>query len=198
MSLTIKTLEHIFISKVRIKSLAYFLMNPDKPIHLRGAVRELKEEINAVRRELTRLEETKLIRSEAKGNRKYFELNGSHPFISELISIFHKSYGLGGEIINNEKKLGEIEYAFLTPSFTKGIFMGVQIIDMVIVGNVDLKVLDEIVTKAQYEFNKEIHYMVLKPSEFALRKRRRDQLLLDLMMQDLVLLLGNPDEFVKM
>lgn len=197
MSLTHKTLEHLFISKVRIKALKYFLMNPDKPIHLRGAVREFKEEINAVRRELTRLESTKFIKSDSKGNRKYFELNGEHPFISELISVFHKTFGLGGEIVNNEKKLGDIEFAFLTPSFTKGIFMGIQIIDMVIVGNIDLKVMEEIVTKAQYEFNKEIHYMVLKPSEFQLRKRRRDQLITDLLMQDLVVLLGNPDELPK-
>jgi hypothetical protein len=197
MSLTVKTLEHLFISKVRIKALQYFLMNPEKSIHLRGAVREFKEEINAVRRELTRLEATKLIKVEAKGYRKYFELNGEHPLVSELICIFHKSYGLGGEILNNSKKLGDIEFAFLTPSYTKGIFMGIQIIDMVVVGSVDLRLLDEIVTKTQYETNKEIHYMVLKPSEFLLRKRRKDQLITDLLMQDIVLLIGNPDELPK-
>jgi hypothetical protein len=39
--------------------------------------------------------------------------------------------------------------------------------------------------------------MVLKSSEFQLRKRRRDQLLMDLLMQDNVLLIGNRDELVK-
>jgi DNA-binding transcriptional ArsR family regulator len=197
MSVTDNTLENLFISKVRIKALRYFLSNPDTEIHLRGAVREFKEEINAVRRELTRMEEAKIIKSVAKGNRKYFELSKEHPFISELIGIFHKSYGLGAEIIENTKKLGNVEYAFLTASYTRGIFLNMQIIDMVIVGDIDLKVLEELVDKAQTKLNKEIHYMVLKSSEFQLRKRRRDQLLMDLLMQDNVLLIGNRDELVK-
>ena len=47
------------------------------PIHLRGAVREFNEEINAVRRELNRLEEAKILLTEKRGNRKYFVLNQS-------------------------------------------------------------------------------------------------------------------------
>lgn len=194
MSLLPKSLEYLLISKVRIKALRYFMLNPDKQIHLRGAVREFQEEINAVRRELTRLEEAKILKSESKGNRKYFELNGNHPFTSELISIFHKAYGLGQELIKNAGKIGEIDFALLTPSYTKGIFMGMQIIDMVMVGNVDMKVIEDIVMKAQVETGREIHYMVLRPSEFLLRKRRKDQLIMDLLLQDNVVLMGNPDE----
>ncbi len=197
MSVTENTLENLFISKVRIKALRYFLMNPETEIHLRGAVREFKEEINAVRRELTRLEEAKVISSTNKGNRKYFELNGDHPFVTELIAVFHKSFGLGSEILENHKKIGNIEFALLTPSYTRGIFLNMQIIDMVIVGDIDLKVLEDIVNKCQTKLNKEIHYMVLKSSEFQLRKRRRDQLMLDLLMQDNVLLIGNRDSLVK-
>lgn len=197
MSVTQDTLENLFISKVRIKALRYFLMNPETEIHLRGAVREFKEEINAVRRELTRLEEAKIISSTNKGNRKYFELNGDHPFVTELIGICHKSFGLGAEILENVKKIGNIEFALLTPSYTRGIFLNMQIIDMVIVGDIDLKVLEDIVNKCQTKLNKEIHYMVLKSAEFQLRKRRRDQLMLDLLMQDNVLLIGNRDSLVK-
>lgn len=94
-----KSLDALFISKVRIKSLKYFIFHPDVPIHLRAAVRELKEEINAVRRELNRLDEIGLLTSEVRGNRKYFSLNFKHPLLEELTGIFHKAFGLGGEII---------------------------------------------------------------------------------------------------
>lgn len=197
MSLTQKSLESIFISKVRLKVLRYFLFNPETEIHLRGAVREFQEEINAVRRELTRLEAAKIIRVESKGNRKYFQLNGEHPFIGELISIFHKSYGLGASLIEHTKKMGDVEYAFLTPAFTKNVYYGNQVVDLVIVGNIDLRVLEDLIQKNQQELSKEIHYMVLKSSEFQLRKRRKDQFINDLMVQDLVMLIGNIEEFIR-
>lgn len=197
MSLTQKSLESLFISKVRLKVLNYFLLNPEVEIHLRGAVREFQEEINAVRRELTRLEAAKIIKVQSKGNRKYFELNTEHPFIPDLLSIFHKSYGLGAAIIESSKKLGDVEYAFLTPAFTKNSYYGTQVVDLVIVGNIDLNVLEELVQNKQKELNKEIHYMVLKSSEFQLRKRRKDQFISDLMVQDLILLLGNIEEFIR-
>jgi len=192
-----KIIESLFISKVRVKALEYFMLNPDKEIHLRGAVREFSEEVNAVRRELERLAECGILKATNKGNRKYFELNGTNPVVNEMIAIFQKSSGLGLEIMESKNKLGNIEYAFLTPSFTKGIFMGVQIIDLVVIGDVDLDELARIVKKYQEKLNREIHYMVLKSSEFLLKKRRRDQLIIDLLMQDNVLLIGNRDEFVR-
>lgn len=197
MSLTQKSLESIFISKVRLKVLRHFLFNPDTEIHLRGAVREFQEEINAVRRELTRLEAAKIIKVESKGNRKYFQLNVEHPFVGELLSIFHKSYGLGASLIENSKKMGDVEYAFLTPAFTKNSYYGSQVVDLVVVGNIDLRVLEDLIQKNQQDLKKEIHYMVLKSSEFQLRKRRKDQFVNDLMVQDLVMLIGSIEEFIR-
>jgi len=197
MSLTQKSLDSLFISKVRLKTLKYFLLNPEVQIHLRAAVREFQEEINAVRRELSRLEAAKIIKVETKGNRKYFELNGDHPFTSELLSIFHKSFGLGAAIIENGRKIGDIEFAFLTPAFTKNFYYGSQVVDLVVIGNVDLRMLEDIVQKVQAELNKEIHYMILKSSEFQLRKRRKDQFITDLMVQDNVMLIGNKEEFIR-
>lgn len=197
MSLTEKSLESIFISKVRLKVLKYFLLNPEIEIHLRGAVREFQEEINAVRRELTRLEAAKIVKVQNKGNRKYFELNGEHPFVGDLMSMFHKSYGLGATIIDNSKKMGDVEFAFLTPAFTKNSYYGNQVVDLVVVGTIDLNVLEEVVQKAQKDLNKEIHYMVLKSSEFQLRKRRKDPFISDLMIQDLIMLIGNIEDFIR-
>lgn len=197
MSVVIKTLEGLFVSKVRIKALRYFFINPKKSIHLRGAVRDFEEEINAVRRELSRLESVKLIISENKGNRKYYKLNLEHPFCDELISMFHKSSGIGLEIISNEKKLGDIEFALLTPAFTRGTYYGNQPIDLLVVGNVDLSLLSDFVKKEEYNLNREIHYMVMKSSDFQIRKRRRDQNLIDILLQDSVMLIGSHTEMVK-
>jgi hypothetical protein len=89
-----KYLEQLFISKVRVKALRYFFMHQQEVIHLRGAVRELDEEINAVRRELERMESIDLLITERKGNRKYFRLNQDFTFYDELLGVVFKSFAL--------------------------------------------------------------------------------------------------------
>lgn len=197
MSVTQKTLENLFVSKVRVKALKFFMLNPDQALHLRGAVREFDEEINAVRRELTRLEDVKFLTSESKGNKKYFRLNKTHPLLNEISGIFHKTYGLGGEIIDNLSKLGEVHYALLTSNYTRGVKIGTQPVDFVIVGNIDMETLHAIISRAEAKTGKEINYTVLRPQELELRKRRRDQFILDLMLQDNVMLVGSHEDFVS-
>lgn len=193
-----KYIEHLFISKVRIKTLKYFVMNPDKQIHLRAAVREFQEEINAVRRELSRLEESKFVISELKGNRKYFKMNKSHILFNDLTSIFFKVYGLGADIVNNQNKIGTISYAFLTPVFTKNISVeGGQAVDLVVIGDVDMLTLESVIKDYQSANSKEVHYMVMRESEFALRKRRKDQMIIELLMQANVFLIGNNEDLIK-
>lgn len=197
MVLPANTLEALFVSKVRLKALKFFLLNPTREIHLRGAVREMNEEINAVRRELERLSQVDLILTESKGNRKYFKLNLAHTYINELVSLFHKSYGLGGDIIAKQDSLGQIEFAVLTPAFTKGIYFGNQIIDVLFVGEVNIKELQKLLEKAEDQIGREVNYSVLKPKELDLRRKRRDQFVTDIMLQDNVMLIGNHENFIK-
>jgi len=181
-----------------VKALEYFFLNPTFPIHLRGAVREFKEEINAVRRELLRLEQSNLVEVESKGNKKYFKLNLTHPFVYELMGIVHKSFGLGGELVENAKKLGNVDFAVLTPAYTRGVYYGNQVIDLAIVGTVDLKVLEDIVKKYEHKLGREIHYTVLRPSEFQVRRRRKDEFIINLMIQDIVMLIGKYEDFIRL
>lgn len=191
-----KSLDFLFISKVRIKALKYFFFHPDVPMHLRGAVRELNEEINAVRRELQRLEECKILKTDKKGNRKYFSLNFNHPFFNELLAIMHKSFGLGGDIVRNEGRIGEIDFAILTSTYTKGIRLGVHDVDLIVVGQVDISYLSEIVSKAEKLLDREINYTVLKSTEFDIRKKRRDPFVIELLLSSKILLIGNQEELV--
>lgn len=191
-----KSLNYLFISKVRIKCVKYFLFNPDVPIHLRGAVRDFKEEINAVRRELTRLEEIKLIKSESRGNRRYFVLNTEYEFLPELKGMFHKTFGLGGALRSNADKLGELQYAILTDAFVSGNKLGSQDVDLVIIGNIDLQTLADIISDAEKKLGREINYTVLKGSEFILRKKRRDAFVTELLMREKIVVFGNPSDLI--
>lgn len=191
-----KSLNYLFVSKVRIKCLKYFFSNPDVPIHLRGAARELREEINAVRRELMRLNEIKLLKSDTRGNKKYFALNPDFPFYDELAAMVLKSDGLGEAMIKNQNKLGSVYFAALTTQYVNGMSQNQKDIDMVIVGDVDIHMLASLIQREETSMEREINYTVLKLSEFNLRKKRRDPFIINILLDTKVLLIGNRDEFV--
>jgi hypothetical protein len=191
-----KAIEYLFISKVRMKVLRLFFLNPEETYHIRGVVREISEEINAVRRELLRLEHIKLLKSERKGNRLYFSLIEDFPFFDELLSMVYKTYGLGGEIIRCQNELGNVKFAFLTKSFTKRARVSQQDIDVMLVGKVNVEALTAAVQRAERQTGREINYAVLKESEFILRKKRRDVFLLQALSGSKVMLIGNEDELV--
>jgi hypothetical protein len=192
----IKGLNNLFISKVRIKAIKYFLFNPDVPIHLRGAVRDFKEEINAVRREMTRLEEIGFITSEARGNRKYYILNTAYPYIPELLGMFHKTFGLGGAIVQNLERLGDLQFVILSGTFTNFIKPSSHNVDMVVIGNVNVEVLNSIVEEAETKLGRQINYTVLKTGDFILRKKRRDAFIMELLIGNKILLVGNNEDLV--
>jgi len=192
-----KNLDHLFISKVRIKVIKYFIFSPDIPIHLRGLVREIQEEINAVRRELTRLCDIDFIRTEVRGNRRYFVLNRDYVFINELLSIFHKSFGLGGLILKNLHNLGEIDYALLTGSIINFLPPNPNLIDLVLIGQIDVSALSEIITESEKRLGREINYTIMKPSEFILKKKRRDSFIMNLLTANKIMLKGDITEFAS-
>lgn len=172
-------------------------MHPEVEYHIRGVVREVSEEINAVRRELLRLEEIKLLKSERKGNRMYFKLLDSFPFYKELQSIVFKTYGLGGELLRCKNELGDIKFLFLTKTFIKGIRAGKDDLDMIIVGkNVNVAALTAAVQRAERQTEREINYTVLKEGELLLRKKRRDAFIMNILQGSKIMLIGDEDELV--
>lgn len=192
---TKKYLDQLFVSKVRIKALHYFFANSE-PIHLRGAVRELNEEINAVRRELDRMEEINLLISERKGNRKYFRLNPDFVFYEELLALVYKSTGLGYDILLNLKKIGQVEFAVLTQGYTRQASYGKHRMDLVIVGDgLDMIKIKKLVEKHEKKIERDIYYAVLDKRDFIMRKTRRDLFMQELFMQQFIMLVGDRLKF---
>lgn len=191
-------LEQLFISKVRIKAITYFFTHPHEAIHLRAAVRELDEEINAVRRELSRMEEIGLVIAESKGNKKYFNLNNDFVFYDELLGFVFKSSGMGFEIIKHKDSLGDIQFAVLTQGFTHAKPTGNHAVDLLIIGeNVDLNGVKSIVDAEEKRLIRDINYTILTPSDFEVRKRRKDSFITELVNQHLLMLIGSGGGFYQ-
>ena len=78
------TLEHLFSSKVRLKLLSLFLLNPDQAYYVRELTRQLSERINSIRRELENLEKLGLLTSKTEDRRKYYQVDKKFEVYNEL------------------------------------------------------------------------------------------------------------------
>jgi len=187
----------ILVSKVRVKVLELYLGNPEKSYHVREIVRQVEEEINAVRRELARLEKTGLLVSEWRANRRFYYLKKDYTFFSELLSIINKSVGLGGAIIQNKNKLGKIKYAMLSSSFVRGKPYTQNEIDLFVVGTIVLPELGAIIREEEVRRDREINFTPMTEEEFNFRKNRRDPFILGILAKPKVMLIGDEEEMVK-
>jgi len=191
-------LEELFISRVRVKILQLFLTSPQESLfHVREIVRRVSEEINAVRRELGRMEKYGLVTSEWRANRRLYRFRKDYIFYRELLSLVAKTSGLGGNLIKNKSKLGKIKFAFVSTKFLKGGFANTEDVNLLVVGNIVLPELQSIVSDEQAKREQEINYSFMDEAEFTFRVKRRDPFILRVLLQPKVMLLGDEDELLE-
>ncbi|KKQ98433.1 MAG: Transcriptional regulator [Candidatus Woesebacteria bacterium GW2011_GWB1_39_12] len=190
-------LADIITSRVRIKILELFLSDTTEMYHVRGIVREIKEEINAVRRELERLETGGLLRKEPRGNRVYYWIRDDYPFFEDLLSMVSKTTGLGADIISNRTKVGKLNLVMFSGKFTrKKDRKKEEEVDILVVGEVVLPELAALIRREESKRGKEINYTVMSKEEFEFRKKRRDPFLLGILAGSRVMIIGNEEELV--
>ena len=191
-------LEELFVSRVRVKILQLFLSSPqDTLFHVREIVRRVSEEINAVRRELARMEKYGLMVSEWRANRRLYRFRRDYIFYKELLSLVAKTSGLGGNLIRNKVKLGKIKFAFVSTKFIKSLPSRTEDVDILVVGNIVLPQLQAIIADEQAKKESEINYSFMDEVEFKFIVKRRDPFILRVLTQPKVMLLGDEDELLE-
>lgn len=188
-------LEDIITSKVRVKILELFYSNLSEMYHVRGIVREIKEEINAVRRELEKLETSGILKKEPRGNRVYYFLRNDYPLFGDLLAIVAKSNGLGKMILDSRSKLGKINLVMFSGKFARNKpRKNDDEVDILVVGEVVLPELAAIVRNFESKLNREINYTVMTKEELEYRKKRRDPFLQGIFLGSRVMIIGDEEE----
>lgn len=192
------SLGDIITSKVRIKILELFFSNLKEMYHVRGIVRETKEEINAVRRELTNLENGGILKKEPRGNRVYYFLRKDYPFYEDLVSIVAKTSGLGASLIENRAKIGKVSYIMFSGRFARGeARKRDDEIDAMVIGEIVLPELASLVRAEEARRGREIFFTVMSKEEFDFKKKRRDPFILNILLGGRVMILGDEEDLVS-
>lgn len=157
-------LESFITSRTRIKLLLKFFTNPQTTAYLRGLADEFGESTNGIRVELNNLTEAGYLESKAEGRTKLYRANTKHPLFTELHSIAAKTLGITQLVEHVVQRLGNVELAFITGDYAKGMDSG--LIDLVLVGDVDQAYLAELVKKAEGMIERKIRTLVLTAEEY--------------------------------
>ena len=191
-------LEELFVSRVRVKILQLFLnSSADSLFHVREIVRRVDEEINAVRRELARMEKFGMVASEWRANRRLYRFQKSYVYYKELLSLVAKSAGLGGNLIKKKGQLGKIKFAYLSTRFLKGFSSSSEDVDLLVVGSIVLPELQAVIADEQAKKETEINYSFMDEAEFKFRVKRRDPFIIHVLVQPKVMLIGDEDELLE-
>lgn len=157
-------LDSLITSKTRIKLLLKFFMNPGTRAYLRGLSSEFGESSNAIRVELNRLTEAKLLKSTNEGRTVQYKANKDHSLFKDIQSVVKKYVGIDKLVEELAAKLGDIHAAYVIGDYARGNDSG--LIDLVLVGVVDDDQLKEMTEKTENLIERKIRTLVLNKSEF--------------------------------
>ena len=157
-------LDHLITSKTRIKLLVKFFSNKNSSAYLRSLANEFGESTNSIRVELNRLSDAGYLNAKESGRTILYQANDKHPIFSELQNVVRKYLGLDKIVSDVVQKLGDVRFAFITGDYAAGQDSG--IIDLVLVGKVDISRLQSLSKKVEKLIHRKIRYMVLSDKEY--------------------------------
>jgi hypothetical protein len=192
------TMKDLLISKVRVRIIKLFLTNPEAQFHVRDISRRVGSEINAVRRELSRLRKIGFLKRTPRGNRVFYSAKTDFVFFDELLGMVAKETGIGRDILEKKEELGKINFAMLAKPFVKGRVSRPSEVDLLIVGKVSTPLMAKLIDNEQRRIGHEVNDTVLTPEEFDFRKRRKDPFILDVLSQPRIVLLGNEEKYCQL
>lgn len=190
-------LQNIIPSKTRRKILELFFHHPGGQFYLRKIVRDVDEEVNAVKRELDILFEAKLLHKERRLNKIFYTLNKSYIFYDEFVRIFTKTSLLATLVYKNATKIGKVKFLAVSTKFSRKIEIKEDEIYVLFIAVIVIPEVVSIMGEAEKEFGREINYTVMTEEEFAFRKKNNDPFIWRFLRQPKVMLMGNEEEWLK-
>jgi len=164
-------------SKVTIKILNYYFLNPKDRHYINELAKILDLDPKNTDRKLKELEKMGLLKSEFLGKQRYFFLSQDNPLLKNYRQMFLKTYGLEQKLKDLFKQFTGIEQAYLFGSYVKDKMDTESDIDILIIGNHSSIELQKKIIQLQKEIGREINIISLSSKEFRNKQKTKDPLL---------------------
>jgi len=161
-------------SKVAIKLLDYYFLNPDAEVYINELARLLKLDPKNTEKKLKEFEKEGLFRSEFRGKERYFFLAKDNPVLEHYRQIFLKTYGLEKRLKELLQHIKGIKEAYIFGSYATNKMDSSSDIDILAIGSHSVLELQKAVAKLQKDILREINVTNLSLREFEKKKKGKD------------------------
>jgi len=167
---------------------------PERSYHLSELRRLTGLGSASLQRELGKLAEAGLVRSEKVGNLRCFQVNTESPVYEELAGLTRKT--LGAQPLLQEALApisSKLDLAFIYGSIAKGTDTAQSDIDVMIVGD-DLLTSDvlKLLLPVESQLGRKINPNLYTPAEYKRRRAQKDSFLNRVLAQPVMPLIGEP------
>jgi len=163
-------------SKVAQKVLAFLFLQDKEEFYARELARRLDLPHGNLINKLHEFERLGLLKSQYKGQEKYYKLNTRFPLLKEYRSIIQKTVGFEQKLKECLHNVEGIKKAIIFGSYAKNKMDELSDIDLLVIGEHKTLSLQSNITKLQKEFNKEINVISMSTEEFN-KKRKKEPFL---------------------
>ena len=161
-------------SKVAIKLLDYYFLNPEAQVYINELARILELDPKNTETKLKELEKEGLFKSEFRGNQRYFFLAKDNPVLEHYRQIFLKTHGIEKRLKDAIAKIKGFREAYLFGSYASNKMDSSSDIDLLAIGSHSVLELQRAVAKLQKDTGREFNVTNLSMKEFEAKKKNRD------------------------
>ena len=165
---------------------------PERSYHLNELLRLTGLGSASLQRELNRLAEAGLVRSERIGNLRRFQANPESPMYGELVGLTRKVLGAQPMLREALLALGsDLQTAWIYGSVAKGTDTAKSDIDVMLVGkNLLLSRVLKLLIPLETQLGRKINPTIYTPAEFKRRRTEKDSFVNRVLSQPVLPLIG--------
>ncbi|TRZ96008.1 nucleotidyltransferase domain-containing protein [bacterium] len=161
-------------SKVAIKLLDYYFLNPGAQRYINELARILELDPKNTEAKLKEFEELGLLKSEFRGTERYFFLAKDNPILKHYRQIFLKTYGIEKKLQDILRGIKGLKEAYIFGSYAINKMGSSSDLDILVIGSHSVLELQRHIAKLQKGIGREFNIINLSPKEFKAKKKDKD------------------------
>jgi predicted nucleotidyltransferase len=161
-------------SKVAIKLLDYYFLNPDAQAYINELARILELDPKNTQTKLKEFEKEGLFESEFRGKQRYFFLAKNNPVLEHYRQIFLKTHGIEKMLKDMMSGIKGIKEAYLFGSYASNKMDSSSDIDILAIGSHSVLELQRVIAKLQKDTGREFNVTNLNIKDFEAKKKSKD------------------------
>lgn len=161
-------------SEITKKLLSYFFINPDDSLYVNELARKLAVDKRNLVKKVRQLEAEGILKSQARGNLKFYSVNRAFPLYKEYRQLFLKSVGFEDKLKRTLGKVAGVNQVYIYGSYALGKMSSSSDIDVLIVGTHAIADAQKGINRLQKEIGREINAVHMGLNEFKRKLRKKE------------------------